>query len=88
MKSHIEKLILASRSPRRRELLAEAGYDFDIVVPDEAAESSLPASLLAALPGAEEDPGSPESSEQFVARLAWQKAANVAAHRPRLGPRL
>jgi len=28
------KLILASGSPRRRELLKEMGYDFDIVVPD------------------------------------------------------
>jgi septum formation protein len=32
------KLILASRSPRRRELLAAAGYDFDVIPPSEEAE--------------------------------------------------
>lgn len=32
------QLILASGSPRRRELLAEAGYQFDVVVPSAAAE--------------------------------------------------
>jgi septum formation protein len=34
-------LILASRSPRRCELLREAGYRFEIVFPDEAAESAV-----------------------------------------------
>jgi septum formation protein len=58
------KLILASRSPRRRELLAEAGYEFEIVVPDEGAECGI---------------CSRESAEQLVARLARQKAADVAA---------
>ena len=29
------RLVLASRSPRRRELLAEAGYEFDVVFPPE-----------------------------------------------------
>ncbi len=57
------KLILASRSPRRRELLIEAGYDFEVVVPDEAAECGV---------------CSRETPEKFVARLARQKAANVA----------
>jgi septum formation protein len=56
------KLILASRSPRRRELLTEAGYDFEIVVPDEGAECGI---------------CSRESPEQLVARLARQKAADV-----------
>jgi septum formation protein len=56
------KLILASRSPRRRELLIEAGYEFEIVVPDEAAECGI---------------CSRESPEQLVARLARQKAADV-----------
>ncbi len=27
-------LVLASGSPRRKELLAQLGYDFDIVLPD------------------------------------------------------
>jgi len=56
------KLILASRSPRRRELLTEAGYEFEIIVPDEAAECGV---------------CSRETPEKFVARLARQKAANV-----------
>ncbi|MGA2256475.1 MAG: nucleoside triphosphate pyrophosphatase [Thermoguttaceae bacterium] len=56
------KLILASRSPRRRELLTEAGYDFAIVAPDEAAECGV---------------CSRETPEKFVTRLARQKAANV-----------
>ena len=54
------RLVLASRSPRRRELLAEAGYEFEIVVPDEAAECGI---------------CSRETPEAFVARLARQKAA-------------
>jgi septum formation protein len=35
---HGPKLILASRSPRRRELLAAAGYDFEVIPPSEEAE--------------------------------------------------
>jgi septum formation protein len=58
------KLILASGSPRRRELLAESGYEFEIVVPDEGAECGI---------------CSRESPEQLVARLARQKAADVVA---------
>ena len=56
------KLVRASRSPRRRELLSEAGYDFEIVVPDETAECGI---------------CSRETPEKLVARLARQKAANV-----------
>lgn len=56
-------LILASRSPRRRALLAEAGYAFEVVVPDESAEG-------ARRPG--------EAPAELVARLARQKAADVA----------
>ncbi len=58
------KLILASRSPRRRQLLAEAGYRFEIVPPAETAESGL---------------SSGETPAQLVARLAYQKAADVAS---------
>lgn len=58
------KLILASRSPRRRELLSEAGYDFQVIAPDEAAECGI---------------CSRETPEKLVARLARQKAADVAA---------
>jgi septum formation protein len=58
-----QPLILASRSPRRRELLAEAGYAFEVVPPDESAECGLCGN---------------ENPAQLVARLAYQKAANVA----------
>lgn len=57
------KLILASRSPRRRELLAEAGYRFDVVPPAESVECGV---------------CSRESPAEMVARLAYEKAADVA----------
>jgi septum formation protein len=57
------KLILASRSPRRRELLAEAGYPFEVIPPGELAECGR---------------SSGESAAEFVARLAYRKAADVA----------
>jgi non-canonical purine NTP pyrophosphatase (RdgB/HAM1 family)/MAF protein len=56
-------LILASSSPRRRQLLTEAGYDFQVVPPDPAAECGI---------------CSRESPQQMVARLALQKAREVA----------
>jgi septum formation protein len=47
-------LILASRSPRRRELLAEAGYSFEVIAPEEEIECGVcsesgPAGLVAEL---------------------------------------
>ncbi len=57
------RLILASRSPRRRELLAEAGYDFHVEPPTLAAECGV---------------CSGETPPELVARLAWQKAEDVA----------
>ena len=57
------KLILASRSPRRRQLLAAAGYRFEVRPPRQTAECG---------------PQSGEGPAEFVARLAYQKAANVA----------
>jgi septum formation protein len=57
------RLILASSSPRRRELLAEAGYQFEIVHPSDGAECGL---------------CSGESPPQLVARLGYQKAKDVA----------
>lgn len=56
-------LILASRSPRRRGLLTEAGYTFTVVPPSDPEE-------LPPEPG--EDPAA------YVARLAEAKAADVA----------
>jgi septum formation protein len=57
-------LILASASPRRRELLEEAGYRFEVRAPAPEAESG---------PAVHEDP------HALVVRLARQKAANVAS---------
>lgn len=57
------RMILASSSPRRRELLAEAGYDFEVVAPAPAAECGV---------------CSRETPPEFVARLAYQKAGDVA----------
>ena len=57
------RLILASRSPRRRELLTAAGYDFEVRLPSDDAESG-------SVPG--ETPG------ELVVRLAYQKAVDVA----------
>jgi septum formation protein len=57
------KLILASRSPRRRQLLAAAGYEFEVVEPRHGAECGV---------------CSRESPAELVARLAFEKAADVA----------
>lgn len=60
-------LILASRSPRRSQLLAEAGYQFEVLPADESAECGI---------------CSGESPQQYVARLALQKAQDVARRIP------
>ncbi len=60
----LPRLILASRSPRRQELLTEAGYPFEVVHPGDTAECGS---------------CSGESPSQVVARLAYQKAKDVAA---------
>ncbi|HVX12888.1 MAG TPA: Maf family protein [Pirellulales bacterium] len=57
------RLILASSSPRRRELLSQAGYRFEVVPPHESAECGV---------------CSGETPPEMVARLAYQKAADVA----------
>ena len=57
------RLILASSSPRRRQLLSEAGYEFEVIPPHESAECGV---------------CSRETPPELVARLAWQKAADVA----------
>jgi septum formation protein len=64
------KMILASGSPRRRQLLSDAGHAFEIVVPSETAECGV---------------CSGESPPELVARLAYQKAADVST---RVGPSL
>jgi septum formation protein len=60
-------LILASSSPRRRQLLTDWGYTFTVIPPSAAAEDSLTAVHRN------------ESPAQLVARLAFQKARDVAA---------
>jgi len=56
-------LILGSQSPRRRQLLEEAGIEFEVVLPSPDAEDVI---------GDDEDP------REAVKRLAYQKAADVA----------
>ena len=56
-------IILASASPRRKQLLAEAGFAFETVPPDDCAEDIRQTD---------------ESPEEYVCRLAFQKAKNVA----------
>ncbi len=56
------EIILASSSPRRRELLERFGYRFRILEPDPNAECGI---------------CSRETPPELVARLAYQKAANV-----------
>lgn len=57
-------IILASGSPRRKELLSEAGYRFEVHPPDESVECGVCAG---------------ESPPELVARLAEAKARDVAA---------
>lgn len=56
------EIILASSSPRRKELLERFGYRFRVVEPDPSAECGI---------------CSRETPPELVARLAYQKAANV-----------
>lgn len=63
MSKQLPKLILASRSPRRRELLSAAGYEFEVYPPSEAAECGVRGN---------------ETPYQLVTRLAVRKAADVA----------
>src|SRR6187200_3486681 len=56
-------LILASSSPRRKSLLAEAGYEFIVMQPDDGAEDAI---------------AQGEEPAELVQRLALQKARDVA----------
>jgi septum formation protein len=58
-------LILASASPRRRQLLQEAGYLFEVDPSDVA----------------EPDPATETSPAEYAAHLAWRKAMTVAKRR-------
>ncbi len=59
------RLILASASPRRKQLLEEAGYEFEVE----------PAGID------EPEPSSEMSPWAYAAHLAWRKAAEVARRR-------
>ncbi len=59
------RLILASASPRRRQLLADAGYEIEVD----------PSGIE------EPEPGGPVDPAAFVAELAWRKAHTVAVRR-------
>lgn len=57
------RIVLASQSPRRHELLTAAGYQFETLLPSETAECGI---------------CSRESTPELVARLAYQKAMDVS----------
>ncbi len=57
------RIVLASQSPRRHELLTAAGYHFETLLPSETAECGI---------------CSRESTPELVARLAYQKAMDVS----------
>jgi septum formation protein len=61
------RFILASASPRRKQLLAQAGYKFKVVVPD-INESVFPAGC--------------SKSVEYARQLALAKARNIAAKFP------
>ncbi|MFL6374411.1 MAG: Maf family protein, partial [Pyrinomonadaceae bacterium] len=62
---HLPKLILASGSPRRAEILTSVGWEFEKHVAD-----------------IDEAEGENERAEDYVVRLAKEKAAAVAEHYP------
>ncbi len=59
------KLVLASGSPRRKQLLEDLQVDFTVLVPD-----------------IDESQQAGELPDQYVARLARQKALAVQSHLP------
>ena len=67
MDIHSKTIILASASPRRRQLLAEAGYQFDVVV-SQIDESVLPTENIA--------------SVEYARQLALAKANDIARNHP------
>src|SRR4051812_21244249 len=60
-------LILASSSPRRRQLMTQAGYQFTVMQPSEAVEQAAAATSPSIAP------------QHLVSRLAFIKAQDVAA---------
>jgi len=64
---HSVCIILASASPRRRQLLTEAGYEFTVVQPDIDESAFSPEGL---------------GAREYAERLALAKAKNVAEKHP------
>ena len=64
MNSPNHQLILASGSPRRKQLLEAAGYSFTVMVPDESVEHAVDLSL---------------GPREFVIEAAFQKAKAIAS---------
>jgi septum formation protein len=64
------RLVLASQSPRRRELLGSLGIPFEVQIPDPAAEPD------------DVQPEGGESIPAFAQRLAIQKASSVVSMLP------
>ncbi len=58
-----QPLILASGSPRRRELLRQAGYTFQVIVPDESVETGVSID---------------QPPESYVVKAAYEKTRAVA----------
>lgn len=69
MASQKPRIILASQSPRRRELLKAAGYEFEVMPPDESVEKSAEERGLC----------SNCSPEELVLELAFVKGRAVAS---------
>jgi len=65
--NNLPKLTLGSSSPRRRDLLSAAGYEFEVVPPHLPEPTNLPASL---------------SPTEYAQQLAHFKASCVAESRP------
>jgi len=64
MNSSNHQLILASGSPRRKQLLEAAGFSFTVMVPDESVEQAVDLSL---------------SPHEFVVEAAFQKAKAISS---------
>jgi septum formation protein len=60
------RIILASGSPQRSRLLAEAGYAFEVIVPDDR----------------EPDPALFNDATDYAWYTAWSKARQIAGHVP------
>ena len=68
MNQKLPKLILASQSPRRRQLFTEAGYEFEVIAPDDSVEREAVSQGLC----------SKCSPEELVLKSAFVKARVIA----------